>query len=100
MLVHRLRERYPAVKVTESHPKAVWVALQPGSWSNFCQRFSIKAEITGEQEHERDAILAAVAAREGFEGRWKKDLTHMRNNSELDPLNYWLAPIHYFWPEA
>jgi hypothetical protein len=53
----------------------------------------------GYGEHERDAILSAVAAREGFEGRWSNDLALNRLQSEQDPRSYRLAPIHYFWPE-
>jgi hypothetical protein len=49
-------------------------------------------------EHERDAFLAAVAAREGFQGRWTNDLARTRAASEQDPSTYWLAPIYYFWP--
>ncbi len=99
MFVHRVREKYPAVQVTESHPKAVLVALGVGNWNAFCARFSISTKITETQEHERDAIVAAVAAREGFEDRWTNDLSLTRHKSELDPASYWLAPIHYFWPD-
>jgi hypothetical protein len=59
------------------------------------------ADVTLEMlpEHKRDAVISAVAAREGFEGRWIKDLSLNRYPSEQDPSQYWLAPIHYFWPQ-
>ena len=51
-------------------------------------------------EHERDAAIAAVCAREGFEGRWPTDLAKQRDRSEQNPRAYWLASMAYFWPEA
>ena len=48
-------------------------------------------------EYERDALIGAVAAREGFEGRWSLDLTMTRSVSEQNPA-YWLSPVHYIWP--
>lgn len=100
MFAYRMRTAYPEVNITESHPKTVWVAMDVSNWSQFCQQFGVAANIQGDQEHERDAILAAVCAREGFEGRWTNDLSMRRHASELDPSSYWLAPIHYFWPDA
>jgi hypothetical protein len=67
------------------------------SWSSFIKRFSVTTKI--QDEHERDAIVSAVAAREGFQGRWLNDLGRTRHPSEQDPSTFWLAPIHYFWPE-
>jgi hypothetical protein len=43
--------------------------------------------------------MAAIAAREGFKGRWPIDLSVNRHPSEPDPDSHWLRPIHYFWPE-
>jgi len=99
MFVQRMREHFPGVGVTETHPKAVWKALRVTSWGAFIKRFSVVVEIRDEQEHERDAVISAVAAREGFEGRWLNDLGRTRYPSEQDPFTFWLAPIHYFWPE-
>ena len=98
MFVQRLRERFPAANVTETHPKAVLKALGQ-SWKDFCQHFSLTTSIANTREHERDAIIAAVAAREGFQGRWMKDLSVDREPAEQDPQQFWLAPIHYFWPQ-
>jgi predicted nuclease with RNAse H fold len=95
MFVCRLREKFPGVPVTEAHPKAVAKALD--GWG------SAKLEALGSSgmygEHERDAILAAIAAREGFEGRWKRDLSLLRLPSEQDPKTFWLGPVCCFWPE-
>lgn len=97
MFIQRMREIYPAVPVTESHPKALLKALTQGDWKAFAGRFGL---ITGiSNDHERDALIAAVSAREGFQQRWHHDLSINRLPSEQDPRKYWLAPVHYFWPE-
>lgn len=100
MFVLRMREHFPGLPVTETHPKAMQVALNTTSGEAFRRRFSVQAAATGETEHERDAVISAVAAREGFEGRWDNDLSLYRYPSEQDPSRYWLAPVHYFWPEG
>jgi predicted nuclease with RNAse H fold len=99
MFVQRMREQFPDVGVTETHPKAVWKALEMESGNALITHYSVRAEIRGHQEHERDAIISAIAAREGFEGRWLNDLGRTRCPSEQDPSTFWLAPIHYFWPQ-
>ena len=98
MFVQRMRELFPAVPVTESHPKALLKAIAGDRWDTFAERFQVVS--VPSDEHTRDAVVAAVAAREGFEGRWTHDLGSTRLAGEQDPMNYWLAPVHYFWPEA
>ena len=96
MLALRIREKFPDTRITETHPKALLYALKLNG-TGFAERFEIS---TGwSNEHERDALIGAVCAREGFEGRWPFDLACRRYDSEQDPSSYWLAPIHYFWPE-
>jgi len=41
MFVHRVRQLFPDVGVTEAHPKAVLAALKVG-WGDFSRQFSIK----------------------------------------------------------
>jgi hypothetical protein len=60
--------------------------------------FSIKG--IAEDQHRQHAVVCAVAAREGFEGRWPIDFGKRRDECEQDPYVYWLAPMDYFWPEA
>ena len=98
MFVQRVRELFPGVSVTETHPKALLAALNVADGDAFRSRFSVRANAAGEPEHERDAVISAVAAREGFEGRWVNDLSVYRHPSEQDPSQFWLAPVHYFWP--
>jgi predicted nuclease with RNAse H fold len=96
MFIVRLRERFPSMPVTESHPKALLKAMRLDE-RRFFDRFLPSA--SSSDEHIRDALIGAVSAREGFSGRWKRDLSVERNASEQDPKAYWLAPVHYFWPE-
>lgn len=99
MFVQRVRERFPNVNVTEAHPNALLKALGQ-NWGEFRRHFAVTTKIENDRKHECDAIIAAVAAREGFEGRWRIDLSTARKPGEQDPLQFWLAPIHYFWPET
>lgn len=96
MLAVRVREKFSGTMITETHPKALLLALQSDE-TNFAERFKIPTAYSN--EHERDASIGAVCAREAFEGRWTFNLARKRYDSEQDPLNYWLAPMHYFWPE-
>jgi predicted nuclease with RNAse H fold len=97
MFVARMREHYPGIPITESHPKALLKACCSGSWKSFAERFRVRCEPAG--EHGRDAVIGAVAAREGFMGRWPNDLSEYRVAGEQDPKSYWLAPVSYYWPE-
>ena len=97
MFVQRMREIFPAVPVTESHPKVLLSVLAHGDWDAFADRFGLN-KATGAGDDMRDALIAAVSAREGFQGRWSNDLSLNRLASEQDPSSYWLAPVHYYWP--
>ena len=97
MLAFRIRQKFPDTRITETHPKALLCALKIDE-SSFAKRFEISPD--WKDEHQRDAAIGAVCAREGFERRWLSDLALQRNHSEQDPSSYWLAPMHYFWPES
>ncbi len=101
MLVFRINEKYSAVPVTEAHPKALLKSknLQDAPWDEVISTFSIEGDLPS-SEHARDAILCAVAARDGFSGRWKNDLSVERNASELDPKAMWFGRVSYYWPEG
>ena len=97
MLAFRVREMFPNTRITESHPKALLKALRLHE-SDFAEKFELSK--AWNNEHERDAAIAAVCAREGFEGHWTTDLAEYRYPSEQDPKSYDLAPIYYYWPES
>ena len=96
MFVVRLREQFGPVPITETHPKALLQATGMCE-ARFVTQYSVSSDHSN--QHEFDAVVSAVAAREGFEDRWTFDLTERRNRSEQDPADFWLAPVHYFWPE-
>jgi hypothetical protein len=98
MFVARIREHFPHVPVTECHPKALLRILTKGSWAEFAAQYSIT--VSPNDENIRDALIAAIAARETFSGRWGRDLAQMRASSEQDPSTYWLSPVHYGWPDV
>jgi len=98
MFVARMREAFPNVNVTETHPKAVLVGLGTSSWKELFATLVTRVTLETQPDHERDAVISAIAAREGFEGRWTRDLIQNRYPSEQDPLKHWLAPVHYYWP--
>ena len=93
MLVSRVRERFPDTPVTESHPKALLKAGFKGLLTSI--------DHAANNEHERDALLAAICARQGFDKRWNRDLAEDRWCEEQNPLSRcsWLGPVHYYWPE-
>ena len=104
MLALRIRETFPDTRITETHPKVLLYALEPAlelerRESSFFERFDIPTDCWRD-EHQRDATIGAVCAREGFEGRWTFDLARHCHDSEQDPSSYCLAPMHYFWPES
>ena len=95
LLAQKVREVFPSTPITESHPKALLLAYGQ-SGEQFAEQHEVSTD--WKNEHERDAVIAAVCAREGFEKRWSKDLAEARDRFEQDPLSYWLQPIRYFWP--
>ncbi len=95
MLAFRIRERFHQLKITETHPKALLHCVP-----DFTEKYPI-TDNCWSNEHERDAAIAAICAREGFSSGKDKwvDLADDRYPEEQDPKKYWLKPMHYFWPE-
>lgn len=110
LLALRLRERFPEVPITEAHPKALLQAFSldsrpdgiPISWEFLRLKYDLSGAFEGATEHERDAVVAAICAREGFEGRWRFDLSlePERSPSEMTNTESPFGPIRYFWPEV
>lgn len=50
-------------------------------------------------EHERNAVISTLAAREGFDGRWRTDLSLKRCQAGQNPKQHWLDTVHYYWPD-
>jgi predicted nuclease with RNAse H fold len=96
MLAQRMRERFPFVPITEAHPKALLKAQGLGTWEAAAAVYGLSG--LPASEHERDALLGAVAAREGVNGSWPNDLAATRLPSEQDPAALPHGPVHYYWP--
>lgn len=100
MLAMRLRERSPNLPITEAHPKALLKALKlaPAPWSEIAEKFGLEIdEPVLWDEHRRDALLSAVAAREGSLAKWR-DLSVKRSPEELDPKRMRFGSVDYWWP--
>jgi len=103
MLAVELRRRFPDLSITEAHPGLLLRARgrrldQSRRFDRLKHCFGVHA-CSRISDHERDAVLAALAAREGFTGRWPRDLALKHFPEEQDPMAYWLAPMHYWWFE-
>ena len=97
MLALRLRERWPSLPVSETHPKALCKAHGWTAWETVAELFGLEGRPA--TEHERDALLSAVAIREGIEGRWALNLALERLPGEQDPQTVPHGPLTYYWPE-
>lgn len=103
MFAVELRRRFLELPITEAHPGLVLRARFPSiderqRFDELKRHFGIQTA-AGISDHERDAVIAALAAREGFTGRWPRDLGLTRFPEEQDPATYWLAPMRYWWFE-
>lgn len=100
----RLREEWPGLGVTETHPKLLYFALtgKKYEWSRrsdemtrwLSREFALPPTPIA-NDHEWDALVSACAAWCGFEGVWKTDLTNLAR-SPVSPI----ARARYFWPVA
>lgn len=101
MLAMCLRKRLPSLPITETHPKALLIALGlvGAPWVKMAEHFDLnRAQDEPSNEHCRDALLSAVAAREGACGRWRDLSTVFHPKEELDPKQLWFGAVNYWWP--
>jgi predicted nuclease with RNAse H fold len=104
MLAMRLRKSTPNLPITEAHPKALLKALQLTRvpWTKIAETFDLNEELPQPpNEHCRDALLSAIAAREGARGKWRDLSVEVnRDPGELDPKQLWFGPVSYWWPRG
>lgn len=108
-LALRLRERWPDIVLTETHPKVLWAHLDTGFEYPRQPRTAIGAvdwleRATGTalaigNEHEFDAALSAWAAVQGYEGAWTRDLALQRASKQTGDNVRLVSPTNYFWPD-
>lgn len=108
VLAGRLRERWPQILLTETHPKVLWSALKidreyPRKLgdSDALERWTQFAglNLTVTDEHQFDAALSAWAAERGSNGIWLRDLTALRAEKQTGENISVVNDVHYFWPE-
>jgi hypothetical protein len=86
LFAERARQLFPAVPITEAHPKAVLQALGH-TWSEFCSAFSIKG--IAENEHRHASCLPSPHG---------KDLKGPgRLISAKNAMNAGKTPLHIGW---
>jgi len=105
LLATALRRQWRELPITEAHPKAllktIWPQAPKGAslWDEIARCYGLRAAQLN-SEHERGALLAAVAAREGYQRKWTRDLARERSQSEQDPASLPWGPVSYWWPPA
>lgn len=102
-LAIRLRQRWPGILLTETHPKVLFHALRGSRYTKAdvplaFEWFMMRAELSAAEvrnEHELDALISAWAAREGLLNKWR-DLCEPSSPDMIFPA----GPVSYFWPLA
>lgn len=100
-----LRERFPSIYITETHPKVLYWALAKKRYDFAAQRCEMSkklgdwlgAPVNADTEHEWDAALSAFAAMRGIDGTWPTDLHKL----PTDPGERLIAPCGttaFVWP--
>jgi len=100
-LAIRLKEQWPTIAITETHPKVLFHALHGANYAKseisaaFDWFVGHAALSTGSvrNEHELDALISAWAAKEGTLQRWP-DLCEPRTPDMIFPA----GPVSYLWP--
>ncbi len=98
LLAMKLREKKPEIAITETHPKAMLHARRQ-DYADFFAEMGLRAPMPV-TEHEKDALVGAIVAREAALGRWTVDLAAKRGPSELDASKMWFGQVNYFWFES
>jgi hypothetical protein len=98
-----IREEYPKIRITESHPKAMLWLLQIANDGNPVEKvtlamlnnYFVGENLNAASDHERDASLAALSAwaMENHPEDW--DNLYIRENNAISPLN---PPPEYWMP--
>ena len=72
MFVVRIREVFPDVSVTETHPKAVLKALSRETWENYFEAMPTDVALDSKQDHLRDALYLLWQPAKAFKVDGKK----------------------------
>ncbi|MCZ8547309.1 DUF429 domain-containing protein [Mesorhizobium qingshengii] len=102
-LAIRLKEQWPMMAITETHPKVLFHALHGANYAKseiaaafdwFVDRAALSPGSV-RNEHELDALISAWAAKQGTLQQWS-DLCEPRTQDMIFPA----GPVSYLWPPA
>jgi hypothetical protein len=101
-----LRDRFPNLFVTETHPKVLHWHLRRERYDyvnaapqmNQVLADQVGISIAPKSDHEWDAAISSIAAYLGGSGQWSHDL-HSLPVEEAERLVFPCGPTQYAWPE-
>jgi hypothetical protein len=109
---HVLREQWPQLVVTETHPQVLYLALAQDAWAYGEALTVMNAALLGwlnlepmhilgnlDSEHKWDALVSAFAVMQGVTRNWQVDLHRLptvppRHGGYVQLLGF----TNYFWP--
>ena len=108
-LAVRLRELWPDLLLTETHPKVLWEHLAGGiAYPREPNRSdpavlwlseTLEAEIDPANEHEFDALLSGWAVDRACRGLWTLDLVEIEAHQQRSANISLVSDVHYYWPD-
>ena len=108
VVMRRLSEAMPGIRITETHPKVLWFALAGTPYDYADQSAQMRQRLDEwiglgplqcHSEHAWDALVSAYAAREWGTGTWVTDLHALPCSPEEDLVPVCPGSAHYAWPE-
>ena len=104
-VILKLREKFSGLPVTEAHPRALYnyLTAEPRGMDCMAQWLTGEPHISNKcplpwtqiKEHERDAVISALAMYMGLTGQWIIDLHRLPDTSELI---FPAGECKYYWP--
>ena len=101
MLASLVRQQFPRMPITETHPKALLKAkhLKAQGWSHIASDFGLYGAEPKSADRV-DALVSAAVARNGSTNLWKIDLAELpRRAEEMDPRRTFFGSVNYYWFE-
>lgn len=109
VLAGRLRQIWPGIFLTETHPKVLWTALRFNRPypRNLADKRAIDEWVDRAQlsdldfadDHQLDAALSAWAAEKGHSGAWPRDLSEIRAAKQQAENISVVPDVRYCWLE-
>lgn len=104
-VISSLRHNYPALKITETHPKVLYFELSGEKYDyklnaermdSFLESL-IGTSIQTQNDHEWDAVISVYAAIMGYSGQWTKNL-HDLEVEGRERIVKVAGDSEYWWP--